>query len=99
MDKDQLLAAMFSDDEVKPSVPLEKSGARTRKIRVGIVEYEVPTLEWVRHLEQTVLHQADLLEQQRRELDRLGVMLRGTRNFIRRQTDAIDTRRRTDRGY
>jgi hypothetical protein len=70
-------------------VPLEQSGRRTRKIRVGIVEYEVPTMEWVRHLEQQLQQQADLLDQQRRSLDRLDALLRGTRNFVRRQTDAV----------
>ena len=89
MDRDDLLAAMYNDEEAKPSVPLEQSGLRTRKIRVGIVEYEVPTLEWVRHLEQMVQHQADMIEQQRREIDRLDALLRGTRNFVRRQTDNL----------
>ena len=99
MDRDELLAAMYNDDAAPaPNMPLEQSGLRSRKIRVGIVEYEVPTMEWVRHLEQLVQHQADLLEQQRRSLDRLDGLLRGTRSFVRRQTDALsDLRhRRTD---
>lgn len=99
MDRDDLLAAMYNDDEAPaPKLPLEQGGLRTRKIRVGIVEYEVPTLEWVRHLEQLVQHQADMIEQQRRALDRLDALLRGTRNFVRRQTDNLfDLRnRRTD---
>jgi hypothetical protein len=81
---------MYNDEsEPAKNAPLEQSGLRTRKIRVGIVEYEVPTQEWVRHLEQLVQHQADLIEQQRRALDRLDTLLRGTRSFVRRQTDTL----------
>lgn len=96
MDHDDLMAAMYSDDETQPptSKPIEPTNARTRKIRVGIVEYEVPTKEYIQHLEQLLMRQAQTIEQMQREMTRLRVELHGTRNFLHRQHDnLIDMRR------
>jgi hypothetical protein len=96
MDREQLLAAMYNDpDPVAKATPIEQTGLRSRKIRVGIVEYEVPTVEYVQQLERLVTQQADLLTQHRRTIDRVTAMLYGTRNFVRRQAESLrnDTRK------
>lgn len=91
-DKDDLLAAMYTIDD-KPSQPVEQSNPRSRKIRVGIIEYEVPSMAYVQHLEQIVMQQANELARQQRALDRISALLYGTRNFLRRQTDPLQNRR------
>jgi hypothetical protein len=80
---------MYTDDEPTKAVPIEQSGLRSRKIHVGAIEYEVPTVDYVHHLEQSVMQQAKMIDQMRREIARMNVLLHGTRNFVRRQTDTI----------
>lgn len=96
MDHDDLMAAMYSDDDdAQPSSkPIDPGNLRTRKIRVGIVEYEVPTPDYVRHLEQLVLQQAHNMQLMQREMARLRVELHGTRHFVNRQSDNIADLRR-----
>lgn len=97
MDHDDLLAAMYSDDIEAPTTthnPIEPSNLRTRKIRVGVVEYEVPTKEYMRHLEQMVMQQAQTIEQMRREMTRLRTDLHGTRVYLYRQNDHLSDMRR-----
>lgn len=89
MDREDLLAAMYNDDEPINPPALRQTDLRSRKIRVGVVEYEVPTVEYVRQLEQLLIQQSNLLDQQRRTVDRLTAMLYGTRSFVRRQTGSL----------
>ena len=90
MDREQLLAAMYNDEaDVVKTTPIEQTGLRSRKIRVGIVEYEVPTMEYVHHLERLVTQQAETLTHLRRTNERITAMLYGTRNFVRRQTETV----------
>lgn len=82
----------LSDDEpeVRPDVHIDVSAfARTRKIRVGIIEYEVPTVEYVARLEQLIADQARLIDKQKGEILRLGGFMNSTRSFIRRQTSRV----------
>lgn len=93
--RDDLLAAMYQDDgqeqKTKPDVHIEQQGfSRTRKIRVGIVEYEVPTVEYVQRLEQQLAQQHKMIEHQKHLIDRLHGYLTSTRNFLRRQTIHLD---------
>jgi len=85
---DELLAAMYDQDAEK-AIAIQPRDPRIRRIRVGIVEYEVPTLEYVRQLEQLILRQADTLEQQRRAIERLTTSMHGTRSFVRHQTNHL----------
>lgn len=86
----ELMAAMYHIDDADPTdAMIPPQDMRSRRIRVGIVEYEVPTVEYVRHLERLILRQANLLEQQRRMLERLAGGMHGTRNFVRRQAGGL----------
>jgi hypothetical protein len=87
-DRDDLLATMYDDDTVV-SVPIQQNDLRTRKIRVGVVEYEVPTVEYMRHLEQRLTQQSEMINQQRRVISRIEAILHGTRTFVRRHSDSI----------
>ena len=91
-DRNELLAAMYYDDgeEEKNAVEIEPSGFnRIRKIRVGIVEYEVPSVEYVNRIEQMLAKQARLIEHQRHQIERLQGYMLSTRNFLRRQSSNL----------
>lgn len=90
-DKTALLAAMYQDDDDQPSdTPVDQPGFnRSRKIRIGIVEYEVPTVEYVTRLEQVVMRQQHMIDQQRRLLARVQSSLSATRNAVRRQAITV----------
>lgn len=94
-DKNELLAAMYNDDGDTPVTTTSKEPAsisgfsRTRKIKVGIIEYEVPTVEYVNRLEQMINQQALLLDQQKQQIERLKGFVTSTRSFIRRQTNRL----------
>jgi len=86
----ELLAAMYQvEDDDHTGAMIPPQDLRSRRIRVGIVEYEVPTVEYVQHLERLILRQADLLEQQRRMLERLAGNMHSTRDYIRRQAGGV----------
>jgi hypothetical protein len=88
MNREDLLAAMYDDDAPDmPTIPIDNG--ISRRIRVGVIEYEVPTVDYVRRLEQIILQQAQTLEQQRRTINRIEGMLMGTRNYLRRHGDAL----------
>lgn len=90
--KAALLAAMYdTDDDEAPSVaPVEPAAAaRTRKIRVGIVEYEVPTVEYVTRLEQMLAQQQATIERQHRTLVRMQVAMAILRRAVRGQSTAM----------
>lgn len=91
MDRDELLATMYRDDEpdIQPAPSIDQRQMRSRKIRVGIIEYEVPTVEYVQHLEQIIAQQAQMLAQHRRVIARMESAAHGARNFLRHQADNI----------
>lgn len=88
-ERDALLALMYDDDTSPETIVPERTNLRTRVIRVGPIAYEVPTVEYLQMLEQLVQRQQDTLDQQRRAIDRLQVMLQNTRNFVRRQSSTV----------
>lgn len=86
-----LLAAMYDpDSEDTDNAPVEPHDSRTRKIRVGIIEYEVPTVEYVMRLEQIIARQQATLDRQHRTIARLQVMLAGLRRVMRSQAHAMN---------
>jgi hypothetical protein len=91
MDRTELLTAMYRDDaaETATQVPVEPGQQRSRKIRVGIIEYEVPTMEYMRHLEHIIAQQAQMLAQQRRLIARIESGAHTTRSFVRRHADIL----------
>lgn len=54
-----------------------------------MIEYEVPTVAYVMHLEQLVAQQQHMLDLQRRAITRLETLMHGTRSYVRRYGDAI----------
>ncbi len=72
-DRAALLGAMYQQppSAARNGKSAPAIGGKTRRIRVGIVEYEVPTVEAVAHLEQIVAQQANEIAQQKRLLIRL----------------------------
>lgn len=82
---------MYQGDEEEENKPIAQAPApefgtkRTRKVRVGAVEYELPTVEYVQQLEQLVHQQARMLEQHRRAIGSLHRSLTAASNAIRRQ--------------
>lgn len=87
-DRDDLFASMYDDDMQAAPKPIDPAPG-TRRIKVGIIEYEVPTVEYVRQLEHLLVQQAHMLDQQRRAIHRIETLLHGTRNFVRRHGDVI----------
>ena len=90
MSDDDLLAMMYSDEATVPTVATEASTARTRTIKVGIIEYEVPTVEYMRFLEATIAQQAYTIDQHRHAIERIQTLLQGTRGYVRRHAGALD---------
>ncbi len=93
MDKDELIALMYRDEPKKETTnqtQINSGFSRTRKIRVGAIEYEVPTVEYMNRLEQLVVHQAKTVEELLQRIDRLNITVISTRNFIRRQTNRLN---------
>jgi hypothetical protein len=88
-ERDDLIASMYQSDdaETQQATQIEPSGFnRTRKIRVGIIEYEVPTIEYVHRLEILIASQGKMIERQKHMIDDLRGSVVSTRNFLRRQT-------------
>jgi hypothetical protein len=81
-----------SDDEpVAETSPIDPAGFNhSRKIRVGIIEYEVPTLEYVARLEQLIARQQGTIDRLNRSVARFHAMLLATRNATRHQAAAIN---------
>jgi len=95
MSDEDLLATMYADEEedARESHAPSTTLARTRLIKVGIIEYEVPTVEYMRFLEATITQQAHILDQYHHALERIQAMLQGTRGHVRRHVAAIDDMR------
>jgi len=70
-------------------VPVEQGQQRSRKIRVGIIEYEVPTMEYMHHLEQVIAQQTQTLAQLRRQIARMESGAHSTRGYVRRHADIL----------
>lgn len=86
-----LLAAMYDPDEETPdTTPVQANTGRTRKIRVGIIEYEVPTVEYVARLEQMLAHQQTIMDRQHRALVRMQVAMAYLRRAVRGQSLAMN---------
>ena len=87
------LTAMYQDDQepVQETGPIDPAGFNhSRKIRVGIIEYEVPTLEYVARLEQLVARQQTTIDRLSRSVSRFHAMLLATRNATRKHSAAIN---------
>lgn len=101
-DQSELLAAMYqSDDDPAPQSELQFDSAgftRSRKLRIGAIVYEVPTVDYVNRLERLIVTQARTIERQQNELGRLSHFVIATRNFIRRQTLHISEMQRSLEG-
>lgn len=80
-DRSTMLATMYQTDAeaTSSSVPLNPQ-MRTRKIRVGAVEYEVPSVDYMNRLEQAIQRQAQELQQQRKLLDRVTALVTNARS-------------------
>jgi hypothetical protein len=95
-DRGTILSTMYQDDEdvtTGAHPPLGLSG-RTRRIRVGAIEYEVPTVEYVRQLEQTLIRHSRAMEHQQRLIERLVATLSKTNHSHQGQTREMEELRR-----
>ena len=91
-DRDELLAAMYQDDDAEPKkeIHIDPTGFnRTRKIHVGAIVYEVPTIDYVTRLEQMLTKQAKIIDQLRQHVSKLERFVSGTKKFIKGQTRHI----------
>lgn len=86
-ERNQLLASMYDDEAT--ILPVE-TDHRIRTIRVGPISYEVPSLEYVRQLEQIIQQQRMMINQQQRAISRLEALMHGTRGFVRRHGEALN---------
>ena len=86
------LDSMYQTEEAPlEATPVDPAGFNhSRKIRVGIIEYEVPTLEYVARLEQLLARQQATIDRLSRTLSRFHGMLLATRNATRKQAAAIN---------
>lgn len=92
------IATMYQEEPKRQLTKrVETPVGKSRKIRVGIVEYEVPTLAYVETLERLLAVQGAELAQQRRILSRLLDDHSNTRNTLSRQSSAMrDVRAQMD---
>lgn len=99
IDHAAVVSAMYQtddDDEASSEnrVLVNARTGHTRRIRVGAVEYEVPSVEYVQQLEQMVAQQVQTVLQQRRLIDRIASMLLKTRHSQVGHMRAMDELRR-----
>ena len=90
-DQADILAAMYGDPPEKPGPaplkPLDAISGDTRKSRrvvMGAVKYDVPTVEYVDTLERRITQQDRLIIQQTRTIRRLELSLIALTNSVRR---------------
>jgi hypothetical protein len=96
-DRSAVLAAMYQEDDpaaITDLKPNTNMSHRSRKIRVGAIVYDVPTIEYVQQLENMMLHQTQTVERLQRVIDRLTAMLSKSRNNQQGQTRQLDDLRR-----
>ena len=100
LDRAAVVSAMYqTDDDDETASPDSRAlvtgrTGHTRRIRVGAVEYEVPSVEYVQQLEQMVAQQVQTVLQQRRLIDRMASMLLKTRHSQVGHMRAMDDLRR-----
>jgi hypothetical protein len=90
------LAAMYLDDEPAMAArqPVVAFASRSRKIRVGAIEYEVPTLAYVEQLEQTLARQRQSVEQFQVLIERLVTsLMRARTSQTKFERELLDLRR------
>ena len=92
-DRDEIYAAMYGkmEPEKKKDVHIDPTGFnRTRKIMVGAIPYEVPTVAYVARLEQIVARQAMMIRRLEQEMNTMQKFVNGTRKFMKGQTKHIN---------
>lgn len=93
-DRDAVYAAMYGkmEPEKKTDVHIVDPAGfnRTRKIIVGAIPYEVPTVAYVARLEQIVMRQNILIRRLEQEMNAMQKFVNGTRKFIKGQTKHIN---------
>jgi TolA-binding protein len=83
-DRNSILATMYqTDTDDTPDTP--PTSNRTRKIRVGIIEYEVPTIEYVQQLEQQVVRLTRTVERMENAQRLQNGNLETMRNYVNRK--------------
>jgi len=96
-DRAALLAAMYDDDteetsdqntEQKTEADL-LSAKRSRRIVMGAVAFDVPTVEYVALLEARVAQQERVIINHARNLKRLEILLSALRNVVRRNVNTL----------
>lgn len=94
-DRSTLLATMYQDDGPPSSAhPPINTSNRSRRIRVGTVEYEVPSVEYVQQLEHVILQQGRVIEQHQRLIDRLiGLSSKSRQAQKNSMREMVDLRR------
>jgi hypothetical protein len=98
LDRAAVLSAMYQDDDDDETDDTQRTpmglGGHIRRIRVGAVEYEVPSVEYVQQLEHMVAQQVQTMLQQRRLIDRMASMLLRTRHSQQTHLHAMEDLRR-----
>ena len=104
-EKTALLAAMYDEeDSKKPLTPLEPTGKKSRRIVMGAVKYDVPTVEHIDLLEKRIKELENIIILQNRTLKRFDIMFLQFRQVLRVQNGSInelnqDMRSKIDRGF
>lgn len=104
-DRAALLAAMYDDSDKTAKRPDEPPPdatglRRSRRMVMGAVSFDIPTLEYTAALEQRLTRQDRQIVEQGRHLKRLELMLGLLRSALHRQAGLVgDLGRDLDRGY
>jgi len=100
LDRAAILAAMYQDTDSdtthvsSPVLGIPSKSQLIRRVRVGAIEYELPSVEYVQHLEKLISQQAEIVAQQRRMIDRLTVALNRTRTAQQLHRLSLDSMQR-----
>jgi hypothetical protein len=103
-DRDDLLASMYDTDtptKQREQPPADANGMRrSRRLAIGAISYEIPTVEHLAMLERRLGQQAQQIADQGHYLKRLEAMLALLRTAVRRQGGVVsDIGHTLDRGY
>lgn len=98
-DRSDIVTTMYQNQEDETAAAPNPQAARhpasrTRRIRVGAVEYAVPTIEYVQQLESILIQQARALEQQQRVIERLAATVARTLQSQQGRTREMNELRR-----
>jgi hypothetical protein len=94
--RETVLSAMYQGDDDNPNEvrSLASPSDRTRRIRVGAIEYEVPTVSYMQQLEQTLAHHSRIINHQQRVIDRLNATIsKNTQSQSGHEHDIDDLKR------